>query len=169
MAYDEVKKTLLLYGGSATSRVDKQTELVSTRYDTWAFDGKRWKQEPVSGPQIKGPFMAYDSARKRPILYGGPRPISTWAWDGAAWNEIPGSGWPQLFSASLAYDEARRVVVAYGDVNQGHAQAVGGTWTWDGTVWTEANPGTQPQVFDGTAMTYDERSRLILIFGGSTR
>jgi hypothetical protein len=46
---------------------------------------------------------------------------------------------------------------------------MGGTWTWDGTVWTEANPGTQPQVFDGTAMTYDERSRLILIFGGSTR
>ncbi len=62
--------------------------------DTWAWDGKEWKQLATAGPSPGAMgYMAYDKARDRTVLFGG-RPgwpnnaHDTWEWDGKEWKEI---------------------------------------------------------------------------------
>jgi hypothetical protein len=116
--------------------------------------------------------LAYDSARKRVVLFGGIRyaPNSesvektfgdTWEYDPQLqlWTEVNVVPAPTLHPAA-AYDEARERSVVL--TNNGTE-----TWLWDGFTWGRALPRTTdhpPAV--SLAMAYDPVRKQVVTFGG---
>jgi hypothetical protein len=87
MAFDDQAGTLAIFGGATSA-----STMSSLTDDLWVLDNGRWSRTGVSGPSARGsPGMAYDSARKRIVLYGGFDETGdvlsdTWEWDGRAWS-----------------------------------------------------------------------------------
>jgi hypothetical protein len=113
--------------------------------------------------------MAYDSARRVVVLFGGNLTTSqgeTWEWDGTGWLQHTPVHQPSVKDGhAVAYDSARRVVVlldAYGGDR-------GGTWEWDGTDWTQRTPAHRPPSLHDHAMAYDSVRGVVVLFGGSPR
>ena len=123
--------------------------------------------------------MAYDSARRQIVLFGGREGATykddTWNWDGANWVNVCGSGTlcvgpPPMQLHVLAYDGARRKVVLFGGSDgAGHLDE---TWEWDGSGWVKVcGSGTGcggPSARSQFAMTYDAARQRVVLFGGCT-
>jgi hypothetical protein len=72
------------------------------------------------------------------------------------------------YDAAMAYDPATNQLVLFGGL--GENGPLEDTWLWNGTSWSQAHPSTGPTTpvpFGGSAMTYDEARRaLVLITTG---
>src|SRR5262245_3511163 len=88
-AYDEDRHVVVVFGGADSC----QTR--NGQGDTWEFDGLDWHQvlTPTSpSPRYWG-GLAYDSNRKRMVLFGGyasyfgPLLGDTWEYDGTTWTQ----------------------------------------------------------------------------------
>lgn len=108
----------------------------------------------------KVPAVAYDSARKRVVCFGGLTSTKTVAatmeWDGFDWIQVPTVATPKL-SGAMVYDAARGVCVLF----DGQA-----TWTWDGAQWTKKSPSSSPTARSSMAMAYDAARQRTVLFGG---
>jgi len=110
--------------------------------------------------------MAFDSERKRIVLFGGQSTNQqlhgdTWEWDGQTWTQQQDVGPSLRRSHSMAYDTKRRRTVLFG--GQSQVAPMGDTWEWNGSVWTQvADFG--PNASLGSVMAYDGES--VLIYGG---
>lgn len=142
MAYDPVRKRVLLHGGSAGRR---------TYADTWAWDGQAWTKiaDEAPGPRSRH-RMAFDSARGRMVMHGGldmrPGPMAanaeTWELVGDHW--IRAADGPPRMVHAMAFDPVRRRIVVFGGASNG-MNTLGDTWEWDGTKWAMVS-GTTGEV-----------------------
>ncbi|HEX6623531.1 MAG TPA: kelch repeat-containing protein, partial [Pyrinomonadaceae bacterium] len=174
MTYDSGRGRVILFGGADESKV---------RGDTWEWDGRRWSLVSQAGPGPRTfPAMAYDSLRKKSVLFGGNRVLfgknpdenrflnDTWEWDGERWTRIQAEGPSPRAEAAMAFDSRRGRVVLFG----GHDRAgeagrrLGDTWEWDGKRWMEMKV-TSPSPRNGAAQVYDVVRGNIVLFGGSTQ
>ena len=112
--------------------------------------------------------MAFDSLRRRTVLFGGPVGAvnETWEWDGVNWarantSRVP----PSRYGHAMAYDSLRQRVVLFGGT-KGLAGSYGDTWEYDGTNWTQIKPKTSPGATWEHAMAYDASRRRVVLFGG---
>ena len=111
--------------------------------------------------------LAYDSARKRIVLFGGynGRAIQdTWEYDGKNWAKINPTNQPSArCCAAFAYDATRKRTVIFGGF-PGYLQE---TWEYDGKNWTQMKPKNSPSGrYDFDHMVYDQRRRRMVLFGG---
>ncbi|MFN7971908.1 MAG: kelch repeat-containing protein [Acidobacteriota bacterium] len=133
-----------------------------------------WQQggsSPASLGARMGHAMAYDSARRRVVLFGGykgaARQNDTWEWTGTSW--APGPAAPAALTPryvhAMAYDASRqRVVLFGGEDGQGLRND---TWEYDGSAWmpgATAPGGLAPRF--GHAMVYDASDQQVVLFGG---
>lgn len=162
LLYDAQERQLMLV---APSRQSGQQEL-------WRWSGKQWVLLPGIGPaarELGG--AAYDTQRKRIVLYGGMglgnrenRFGDTWEWDGKNWFPLKDTSVGVRDHHALAYDEARGKIVLFGGV-KANDQLATETWEWDGRQWTQAatqGPGGRAHF----PMVYDSVRRQIVLFGG---
>jgi hypothetical protein len=167
MAYDADRKVVVMFGGNKNF----DGHLFS---DTWEYDGKNWKQiNTPNRPPDRGenPAIAYDSCRKRIVLYGGRSfagPVSsTWEYDGKDWeNVLPrGKPWDRSLTA-MVFDSQRCRMVLFGGMD---ANVVGyqDTWEYDGETWRERKSENVPPARWAHAMTYDPGSGRTLLYGGT--
>jgi hypothetical protein len=116
IAYDEQRQNVVLFNGYIS---DAQPS------STWTWDGTNWTQlSPAGTPSprygVDSISLAYDSANRRTILFGGGTAYGgtlgdTWAWDGVTWSQLsPLSSPPNREQTRLAYDAARQQTVLYG-------------------------------------------------------
>jgi len=73
------------------------------------------------------------------------------------------------YAHSMAYDSARHLVVLFGGNSNSNwpSGALNDTWEWNGTVWRQvATTGPSPR--GHTAMVYDSRRGVCVLFGGRT-
>jgi hypothetical protein len=136
--------------------------------------GKWIKRTPKNNPPARYyTRMAYDSIRKRVVLFGGGlgRTSSlgdTWEWDGADWTQMkppkPVPAARQLHA--LAFDAKRGRVVMFGGGQSGTLR--NDTWEWDGKAWTNVTPKTttNPSARVGHGLTYDSGRQKVVLFGG---
>jgi hypothetical protein len=133
---------------------------------------RAWRQVTVSGPPPRhSARMAFDSTRKRAVLFGGSpsngvTSNETWEWDGAAWSRPMLNASPSSRrSPGLVYDSARRVVVVFAGLE---GTPLAEPWQWDGgSTWTSSGEtSTRPPVRSGAAMAYDAARKVIVVFGG---
>jgi len=166
MAYDGVRKKVVLFGGGVT--------FVGTIFnDTWEWDGTAWSQRsPALAPSLRESFgIAYDSSHARTVLFGGhfccdPKDFGdTWTWDGTVWTQVSTTGPGVRNAPAMTYDSARHRTILFG--GSGGASFFGDTWEWDGVSWTQvATTGPAPR--SASKMTYDKARGKTVLFGGST-
>src|SRR5262249_6647649 len=91
------------------------------------------------------PAMAFDSARKRLVVFGGmyevpaaerrPRvnPVrgDTWKWDGEKWEQVATDGPSARCVNAMVYDAKRKKIVMFGGEDT-NLNSLGDTWEWDG-------------------------------------
>jgi len=82
--------------------------------------------------------MAYDSARKRVVLFGGANVAGqdlgdTWEWDGVEWTQVATTGPASRDATAMAYDKARSKVVLFAGEVHGVIQQ--DTWEWTGPIY----------------------------------
>ena len=69
MVFDSARAVSVLFGGMALN-----PELRMLEDDLWEWDGVRWRQPEITSERPTGrasPAMAYDSARREVVLFGG--------------------------------------------------------------------------------------------------
>ena len=160
MAYDPVRKSLILYGGD--NNLDANTGQVTVLEDTWEWNSstRQWSQLfPTSSPGPEdSPAMVTDSGRGKVLLFDGIRdtsPYVVWEWDGATttWTSrtpVPGTvtpgtnGWTTLdINGGLTFDDGRQKMFLFD-----------GTPYWQGTssnsVFWEWNPVSAGWTFRDT-------------------
>ncbi len=165
--------------------------------DTWIWRGTRWEeQSPTLRPEPRfETAMAYDSARREVVLFGGvdqhsPRTVSTpwatvrvypdassqlgteafyrdtWIWDGRDWTQrSPGLMPPERACHAMAFDAARKQVVLFGGLDR-QGKLLNDTWVWDGSNWRKMNPANIPPARHWHAMAYDSHRQQVVMFGG---
>jgi hypothetical protein len=172
MIFDADRGATLLFGGADAS---------SVRGDTWTWDGRRWRQVPISGPEARTfPAFVWDARRQEALLFGGRRVLfgrdgdrdttfsDTWTLAGNSWRKRDVPAPPPRTEAGVAYDADRGVVVLFGGYNdaEGKTTRLGDTWEWDGVRWVRrADTGPAPR--SGVAMAYDPRLKRVVLFGGN--
>jgi hypothetical protein len=116
VAYDEERAKLVLFGGNLSDGI------FHPGGDTWAWDGQVWQQLSDIGPSPRyDAAMAYDSARKRIVLFGGLADEGgaalkgdTWTWNGTLWEQLEDMGPSPRQGAAMAYDRDRDRMVLFG-------------------------------------------------------
>jgi len=99
MAYDAARHEVVLFGGVKLTTSTPEGFDPFPYDDTWIWNGATWRSVDVVGPPGRSLHsVAYDSARKRVVLYGGKKrgtlagtskPFAdTWEWDGTTWAEL---------------------------------------------------------------------------------
>ena len=166
MADDASRHRLLMFGGRDGSN--------SVLGDTWVWDGRNWTLlagTPGGPPARTNHAMAYDSARKRVVMYGGevtntPSPTTmsdTWEWDGTMWKAGPAAGPGALTGHAMAYDPKHGQIVLFG----GRTPAVSNeTWVYDGTAWSKLTPAMSPPAREAAGMAWDPVTERVLLYGG---
>lgn len=135
--------------------------------ELWEWDGRTWSpRHTAHAPSPRWNYsVAYDSARRRLVLYGGEDFTTdfteTWEWDGIDWSLIAANGRPGIrIRAGMAYDAARQRTVLYGgDANRA-------TWEWDGGRWARIPTVNDPGNPHYVAMAYDPLRQVVVKFGG---
>lgn len=137
MAYDPIRKKVVLFGGASTP------DGLGALADTWEYDGTTWveRASPIVVEPRSAHAMVFDSARGRIVMAGGALPdFSMWEWDGTAWTQPPTSIEPNaLVGVGMTYDRARREII----VTDGFALT-----TVTGAVWTGSYRGTVDEQCD---------------------
>jgi hypothetical protein len=165
MAYDSERDRVVVFGGGVSGCG------AADFGDTWEWNGSAWALVATGGPsQRRWPSMAYDSARRRVVLFGGcngSECSDTWEWDGWVWVQKAVSGPPSRGGHCMAYDSQRRRIVLFGGARGSGSEltGLGDTWEWDGERWVLcSSSGPAPRYFH--AMAYDESRKRVLLFGG---
>ena len=184
--YDVVVRDSCLPPNVVTSRV---ATLTITPASEWIF-------RTTNGPPIRfGAGMAYDSARRVTVLFGGQTNFNgtfpfndLWEWDGErwtlrmpatrtnGWTNVPGLGWRvshrerpvQRAHHGMAYDSRRGRVVIFGGQAispDGSTPTLRDLWEWDGTQWY-FRATNGPIPRTYCTMAYDERRGRTVLFGG---
>jgi N-acetylneuraminic acid mutarotase len=180
MVYDSASGQVILFGGQGLLG-DSWTQF----NDTWTYDpaANTWTRLTPTGdlpPAELVPYMVYDSASGKVILFGGNGANDayyvndTWAYDPTAntWTDLEpaASPPPELCSFSMVYDSASDKVVLFGG-STGEVQS-NDTWAYDPTAntWTDLKPvGDLPPVRELHSMVYDSASGQVILFGGVDR
>jgi hypothetical protein len=142
--------------------------------DTWEWDGDVWIQTENTGPSArKASALAYDSERKRVVLFGGDSGNGglgdTWEWDGTIWTQMSDFGPDPALNATMVFKGDRSAL--FGGLSTSSADAnprvFGNTWEWNGKHWTQRQDiGPGPRW--GHAMAFDSKRGRIVLFGGSS-
>jgi len=148
---------------------------------TWLWDGTTWTA-PSSTPAARDQTaMAWDSVRRRLVLFGGhyyvPGPIvpdafhgDTWEWDGTVWALRATTGPAARAGHAMAFDSSRNLTVMFGGArleqpNPPISRVLGDTWEWDGTTWVQrANTGPLSRELHG--LVFDSARNRTVMFGG---
>jgi hypothetical protein len=168
LAYDAERRCSVLFGGYGGPGIGFFD-------DTWCWDGSAWANvTPASGrpPARSGTALAYDSARKRVVLFGGLAQAGeladTWEWDGAAWTNVtPSSGGPgKRTDHALVYDVTRARVLLVGGKEAGNT--LDDTWEWNGSQWTNLTASAGALARQGHALAIDPIRGGVVVRGEGT-
>jgi hypothetical protein len=156
---------VLVFGGSTSLSGSEHNE-------TSLWDGLGWRLLDLAvRPQARTwAAAAWDSARRRVVLFGGSGNgtflADTWEWDGVAWlQRQPANQPPPLQRAALAYDPVRARSVLVGSTTPGTGLMQ--VWEWDGQNWSQNLATGAPVADRGHALAFDPVQRRLLLVGGT--
>lgn len=123
----------------------------------------------TSPPVFSHGAVAYDSASKQAVLFGGITTDKwldeTWIWNGKDWAKASPANHPSAREkVAMAYDEARNRVVLFGGVMD--KMLFDDTWEWDGKDWHLITSVHRPPARCCHAMAYDSVQKKVLLYGG---
>jgi hypothetical protein len=162
LAFDADRGRAVLFGGSGD---DPNAAFA----DTWEYDGSTWTRVATDGPGARVHHtMHYDPVSRRVVLAGGNTPGGqtlgdVWTWDGSRWSPAGSIGAPRSH-ARMTFDRGLNgLVLAGGLPAAGLGVLVGRGLAWSPLV-TPSEPGGRYL----TDIAYDERRRVLVLFGGDS-
>jgi hypothetical protein len=127
---------------------------------------------PPTPPNLKRQYhvMAYDSARKVTIAFGGGDGVAaineTLEYDGTVWRRLePAVSPPGRIDTSMVYDAKRKRMVLFGGDGPGPNDEFNDTWEFDGITWTEKKNISAPPPMEKHSMVYDADRNLVVLNG----
>jgi hypothetical protein len=161
MAYDPVRESCVVFGGTTTS----PPYYAATTHE---WDGSDWVTRAAATvpPPRGGASLAWDAVRQEVLMFGGQDLAGyrndTWSWNGNDWTLMQPSVSPPATSwQTMALDPIRQVIVMV-VVDTPTMQ----TWEWDGSDWSRITTVHAPPLHSESSMAFDG-SRIVLAFGGS--
>jgi MYXO-CTERM domain-containing protein len=190
-AFDEIRKVVVLFGGTDINRDSGGNPSNAASQETWEWDpvtGK-WTNRTVSGtkPEARsGAAMVYDSTRDKHVLFGGRTSTGlnlqdTWEWDGKTGTWTAMDIVKNLPSAraqhAMVFEKSTGKVLLFGggrsssngdDAPLGIALSLGDTWQYDPATqaWSESKPATAPAARHDLGMAWDSARNKAVLFGG---
>ena len=177
MVYDEDEQALFLFGGSKVL-FGKTLSADLVLNDSWMFKNGQWTQlNPSHQPKSRAhAAMAYDSSRKRVVLFGGyelvdgqyTRLNDIWEFYGNDWHEVTTdvAPSPRLGSAMVYHQRLERVFLFGGNTQpKKYGPGTGESWVLGDEIWKIPFTEQPANVFDA-AMAYDSKNDRVLRFGG---
>ena len=170
MVFDELRKTVLLFGGLTVRYPEGQMSLG----DTWEWDGQAWNKLHVNGPEPRwGHKMVYDENCEAILLFGGTNGTTyfddTWIWEGnlASWKKLDSPINPSArCSFGLAFDCLNQNTLLFGGKDK-EGKPLNDLWKWDGENWILLAEHTPPGSRFGAGLVYDIKSNKLVLTGGS--
>jgi hypothetical protein len=169
MAYDPVRRRVVLFGGRSSYDIDPAFLL----NDTWEWDGENWtNRTPAVSPSPRASsHLVFDPTIGKMLLYGGATAgvsaDDTWYWDGTSWERKTTTTTALGRNGhGLSFDASRnRAVVFGGFVGAGQR---GDTWELAsaGSEWTERAAGAGPPARVIPTFAYDPARGVSVLFGG---
>jgi hypothetical protein len=163
LAYDTQRGKVVMFGGVSDNKLDPFPSSL------WEWDGARWTCIASSGPPGRiDAFLAFDSTRKRLVLFGGrliganrtqQHYLDTWEWDGRAWAKLDDNGPGPRVHGAVSFDPDRQAVVINGGGDG--KSLLGDIWEWNGTRW-RAVPVKLPAGHVGDAMMRTSQGATLL-------
>ena len=139
MAFDEVRRQIVLYAGSGMSGTPGSTGRLG---DVWEWDGSEWSDVSTAfgaPAQRYNHAAAYSPERAAVTLFGGqtvnsPRTDEAWEWSGDRWQNVNSFGIERPRTSThhtLTYDrQSRRILLLGGPFpTQGDENPME-TWTF---------------------------------------
>ena len=190
MTYDSTRQRIVLNGGWNHHEGGCGEDMEDYCGHTWELVEDDWVAVATAqnGPPPRASAgMAYDSKRKRTVLFGGADNKEShcnpdgdfcndiWEWDGEQWEQIlpsdpePDSGPTDRADLAFVYDAARQRTWAIGGLAK--SAWFGETWAWNGGSWENHTPEPEatnsvPPPRKGAAMSYDTvRNRIVMTSG----
>jgi hypothetical protein len=170
MVFDSSRGRAVLFGG-ATENQATQQQVVHD--DTWEYDGLSWiaGTSPVSPPPRAEYALAFDSFRRRTVMFGGSTTGGvlgdTWEYDGNLWvATAAASAAPVRSNAAMVYDSSHQRAVLLGGLDVTH-YGLGDTWQWDGAAWANVTPDPPLPARSHAATAYVSSLPGVFVFGGS--
>jgi hypothetical protein len=169
LVYDSKRDRLVLFGGGANSPG-------SAGNSTWEWDGTNWNNvsSQVAGtpPQARSFFFsAYDSVRRRMVLFGGQDNLGTvhddvYEYDGSSWYGpfTPGTrpSARQDAGANGAFDPIHGRFLVYGGAGTGSDDL----WAWNGASWSQLCSACTGTPRRSAYVSFDEsRNKLVIAEG----
>ncbi len=119
MAYDGDRGVVYLFGGQ--SSVDWKTEYG----DLWEWNGSSWTLISETGPGPRTGFgLAYDSIRRKLVLFGGERYNATtgrydwlndpWEYSGGVWARVDGPCPAPRYGQAMVFNESKGKITMAG-------------------------------------------------------
>jgi cysteine-rich repeat protein len=135
-----------------------------TEEPTWTLWQSPWTPRA-------GLMVAYDSDRKRIVVFGGADANSAtddlWERDAdGGWQQVDITRPPPRSYGAMAYDPVRKVTVLFGGASK-LGSPLGDTWEYNGTTWKQVAPTMSPTPRAYPAMTFDPIRERILLVGGA--
>jgi hypothetical protein len=135
---------------------------------------QNWLQEaPDNSPSERAyASMAYDSAERNVVLFGGEGNnvvlADTWVWDGSNWTQMTPSASPSpRTDAAMAFDSVHGQMVLFGGYSNAAPYVyLADTWVWDGSNWTLKTPSNSPPGRAEATMKFDSARGQMVLFGG---
>ncbi|MFQ5506746.1 MAG: hypothetical protein ACE5F1_18400, partial [Planctomycetota bacterium] len=143
--------------------------LVTHTGETWEWDATGWVMRAPKSRPPKGGMIAYDSARKRTVLFNG----DLWEWNGQNWKKPAPQNRPSTTGHLMAYVPGLGGVVMFSGYKRVGTRLVPSpdTWLWDGTGWKQlAVPPLPVGAFGYPSMriaAYDSRRQRLRAFSHS--
>jgi len=187
LAYDGARGAVVLFGDPR----DRPAREVGTLRE-WNSSLQQWTDltpaplPVVWPPSRSGHAMAWDSRRRRLVVFGGyadeqPRALNDlWAFDDATgtWENMTPTPLPPAWPSArllhaLAYDSARdRLILFGGFPGVSNFERLADVWEWDGDsrTWTNATPDPLPASWPterySHTMVYDSKRQRTVVVGG---
>ena len=170
MVYDSFRKRIVLSG--STERVGGEINPVTR---TWEWDGSSWSVYSNAPPPRYRSAMAFDSARRVTVWFGGTPHTAgdalsaTWTWDGITWKIAATSGPAPRSEHAMAFDVHRKVLVMFGGYDGDILAPMYDTHEWNGTSWTYI-PNANTLGLTGRRLhkMWDETgAQRLMVFGGT--
>lgn len=126
LTYDSDRALSVLFGGGSVNGA-------TLFNDTWEWDGSTWRSVTTAAaplPRFRG-GLAYDTVRRRCLLYGGFRPFrnDTWSFEGGNWTQLAPATVPLARDAfGFEFDPDRRCIYMFG--GDGSSTAQNDSWRW---------------------------------------
>lgn len=171
LAFDPVRKVLVLFKGRRTFEYDRITWTIKDHGNTEGpghpgSDFPLWNPLLIYHPDLGGVFL-YGGSTDYSNATSSPGTVQCWIWTGIKWNSPPDtdiSRRPPAGAHTGTYDPVGKAVIIFGghSVNTLYLK---GTYIYRNDIWTKFTSG-KPTHRVRAAMAYDAYRQKVVLYGG---